>query len=98
MASLSYTDDNGLEQLIQLGDAPILIGRDPACDLATANPGVSRRHCRIAPLPTGGWGVTDLGSSHGTDVEGRRVQRARLKDGDLVMCGASFGVTFFEVP
>ena len=57
--------------------AEIVIGRDPACELAIDHPSLSRRHAvvRIQPAVT----IQDLGSTNGTKVAG-----ATLRGGDPV--------------
>src|SRR3984885_462009 len=60
---------------IPLGGDPVTVGRDEDCDLPLGDEGVSRRHVRVAPS-SGGLGavVSDLGSSNGTWVEGKRIE------------------------
>jgi hypothetical protein len=49
------------------------LGRDPACDVPVEHPSVSWRHLVLEPGRSGGWTVTDLGSTNGTTVDGRPV-------------------------
>lgn len=65
---------------------PLTLGRDAACDLAFANPRVSRRHCTVRP-GAGGDELADLGSSNGTFVNGVKVPHRALRDGDVVELG-----------
>ncbi len=62
------------------------IGRSKECDLAIDDPSVSRKH---AELRHEGEGVSlvDLGSTNGTEVNGRRIDRARLTHGDKIAVG-----------
>ncbi len=62
------------------------IGRSSACDLVLPDDAVSRRHAEIA-LRGGVCVVRDLGSCNGTWVNGRSVQRARLRRGDKLQLG-----------
>ncbi|MCD2188273.1 FHA domain-containing protein [Actinomycetospora soli] len=61
----------------RLGDTELAgtveLGRDPAAGLPVEHPGVSWRHVRLAPDRSGGWTATDLGSTNGTRVDGRRI-------------------------
>jgi ABC-type multidrug transport system ATPase subunit len=66
------------------------IGREPGNDLVLDDLRVSRHHARLGVGPDGAL-LEDLGSQNGTFVNGARVGRARLADGDLVGIG---GFTF----
>ena len=62
------------------------VGRSEESDIALNDPSVSRSHAVIdteGDAPT----VRDLGSTNGTFVNGRRVQREALRDGDDVRFG-----------
>lgn len=62
----------------------LIAGRGPACDIPLSSARVSRRHCRIEPTP-GGARVTDLGTTHGTRLNGRRLRAtAELRSGDVI--------------
>src|SRR4051812_16096131 len=70
------------------GDAgPVLIGRSRRCDFVVADPSVSRRHALLL-RSRDGWTLYDLGSTNGTRVNGWRVERAALRQGDEVELGA----------
>ncbi len=62
------------------------IGRSSTCDLVLTDDSVSRRHAEVA-LRGGVCVVRDLGSCNGTWVNGRAVQRARLRRGDELQLG-----------
>lgn len=67
-------------------DQQYVVGRDAGADIVSANPTVSRRH---ASLTREGdvWVLTDLGSSGGMFVEGRKVPRVELRGANAVMLG-----------
>ena len=66
----------------------VTIGRDPANDVVlTGDLRASRRHAELRRLADG-WEMHDLGSGHGTFVNGTRAGRARLADGDLLTLGS----------
>jgi eukaryotic-like serine/threonine-protein kinase len=68
----------------------LLLGRAADCDLRVRNPRISRHHCQIV-VDGDEAELEDLGSSWGTLVNGQRVQRAALHDGDRIeMGGLSF--------
>ncbi len=75
---------------LQLEPQVITVGRDEACDLQVLDQSVSRRHVEIRPAETGsGFFITDLNSSNGVFVGGRRTDEAKLRDGDLIEIGAT---------
>jgi hypothetical protein len=63
------------------------IGRSSSCDIVLGDDdAISRRHAEIA-LRGGVCVIRDLGSSNGTWVNGRAIQRARLRRGDELQLG-----------
>jgi len=66
--------------------AEVVVGRAPPADVVIRDALVSRRHCRVVLLD-GAWHVEDLGSANGTCINGRRVERAVLRDGDRIGVG-----------
>jgi hypothetical protein len=69
-----------------------VLGRSRDADVQIEDPNVSRRHAEIVQEGTVYW-LVDLGSTNGTEVDGRRVQRARLDDGSRFTIGETT-VTF----
>ena len=63
-----------------------VIGRSPTVDIPIESSALSRQHARFEHAEDGVW-VTDLASRNGTFVQGKRVDRARLKAGDVVTLG-----------
>ena len=73
----------------------ISLGRDPANDIQVPLTTVSRRHARIF-FEMGDYFLEDLGSTHGTEHNGRKVPRGEkrlLRDGDLIKV-MSFHIKF----
>ncbi|NOU31989.1 MAG: DUF4388 domain-containing protein [Polyangiaceae bacterium] len=66
----------------------IIVGRSSDLDMVLVEDMVSRRHARIALQQDQIW-IEDLGSTNGTFVNGEKIKRARLKEGDRVLIGTS---------
>ena len=76
----------------------VTIGRASANDIVIQNAVASRQHARLEQRGLDYW-LTDLGSTNGTSVNGRRVvQSQMLNDGDIIRIGDqqgnSVGLTF----
>jgi hypothetical protein len=69
-----------------------VLGRSRDADVQIEDPNVSRRHAEIVQEGSTYW-LVDLGSTNGTEVDGRRVQRVRLADGSRFTIGETT-VTF----
>ena len=54
---------------LDLGKAPVLIGRSPECSLVLTDDFASGRHARLSQTANG-WVVEDLGSTNGTQLNG----------------------------
>jgi len=59
----------------------ILLGRAKDCDICLAVSGLSRKHATLSQNKDGLW-VFDLNSSNGTFVNGKRIDHAKLQNGD----------------
>jgi len=70
----------------------VLIGSRRDCDLYVCHTDVSKSHCALVNTGTAVI-ATDLASRSGTFVNGRRVVRAALRDGDVLeIAGVRFAV------
>lgn len=69
-------------------DKPIVVGRSSDLDMVLVEDMVSRKHARIAIAPDG-ITIEDMGSTNGTFVNGEKVKKAKLKEGDRVLIGTS---------
>ena len=65
-----------------------LIGRSKECDVQLADPNASRRHAELRREGAAYW-IIDLDSTNGLEVNGRRLKRAKLEDGDRVTIGST---------
>ncbi len=77
--------------------SPFVIGRLNDCDLTLADKRISRRHAQLR-LEQGGFAIEDLGSRHGTVVNGESVRHSRLAVGDRIGFGieGSYVITVCE--
>ncbi len=64
------------------------IGRHPINAIKLSDREISKEHAEIAKVDGEAW-VQDLNSSNGTFVNGRRITRYKLKDGDEIAMGGS---------
>jgi hypothetical protein len=66
----------------------IVLGRSREADVRIADVNVSRRHAEIRQEGTTYW-VVDLDSTNGLEVNGKRTERSRLRDGDRITVGST---------
>lgn len=82
---------------IVLETLPVILGRDPECGVRIADRWVSRRHCTIDRLDDT-LVVRDLGSKHGTYVNGGSVIETLLLPGDKLRVGMTrFAVSYRRI-
>jgi hypothetical protein len=74
---------------VVLSPAGGTIGRSRQADVVLNDPNVSREHAEIRPRG-GSWVITDLGSTNGSQLNGRRVEGSEvLRSGDEIELGSS---------
>jgi pSer/pThr/pTyr-binding forkhead associated (FHA) protein len=66
----------------------IVIGRSSELDMVLIEDMVSRRHASIG-LNGDEISIADVGSTNGTFVNGEKIKKARLKEGDRILIGTS---------
>ncbi len=72
-----------------VGPAGVTLGRSRQCDVVLDDANVSREHAEIRPRG-GAWVLTDLGSTNGSSLNGRRIDRPEvIKPGDELEFGTS---------
>jgi sigma-B regulation protein RsbU (phosphoserine phosphatase) len=84
---------------LPLGNSTVRVGRSRDAEIHIADPHVSKRHCEIRADGDGHL-IADCGSLAGVFVNGTKVERHRLADGDVVELGAhvSVRITFRRSP
>ncbi|MEO5860156.1 MAG: FHA domain-containing protein [Pyrinomonadaceae bacterium] len=84
---LNFTGPDGASRRVRVDGSKFVIGRQPDCDLAIADPRLSRTHVQIE-LFAGRWEIVDTGSSNGTEVNGSPVfEPVPIFDGSVVSLG-----------
>jgi DNA-binding winged helix-turn-helix (wHTH) protein len=84
--SLRWIGSQGREESLLLRGEEIVVGRKSDADLVLENPYISRHHAKLT-RGTQGYLILDLDSSHGTFVNGQRIDRHELQSGDRIALG-----------
>lgn len=85
MAKLILTLDGAVLREFPVDKERIVVGRKPGCDVQLNDATVSGTHAAILKLQN--IYVEDLGSTNGTELNGKRVQKRMLQHGDLIRIG-----------
>jgi hypothetical protein len=80
---------SGAEHEVELEGTLAIVGRDPSCDIVLNDAKCSRRHA-VLEAGAAGIGIRDSGSANGVFVNGRKVERAPLSEGDVIQLGEVF--------
>ena len=83
--------DNQPSDAFQFEEFPVTVGRSIDLEWCLQDRWVSRRHC-VLDIEGGQLVIKDLGSKHGTFVNGRRIDESPLVAGDKLSIGMC---TFF---
>lgn len=83
MEIVGRSEDN---EVINLGEEEIIIGRGPDCRLRLPSKNVSRKHARVF-FRNDEYYIEDMGSTNGTYVNGIRVVKCALRKNDLIYIG-----------
>ncbi len=83
---LKWRDSLGEPHSFEILSDQVLIGRKSDSDIVLPNPYISRHHAKII-RENGGYILADLGSTHGTYLNGRRLEREVLRPGDRIGVG-----------
>lgn len=76
----------GLQKTIYPLVSTATIGRAPDNTIPVVHPTVSRKHARLS-LEGSSWVIEDLGSRNGIVIEGRRIDKVKLRPGDTFQLG-----------
>ena len=86
MAKITVMFGSNIESEHTLEKDEARIGRSMDCDIVVDNLGISRHHCSIVKDPAG-WVAVDGGSNNGTFINGKKINRHLLKEGDRIVLG-----------
>ena len=91
MFAIVISDKGGAERRETFGRSEITVGRVQGNDVMLPKGNVSKKHARLL-FRDGRFIVTDLNSTNGTYVNGKRAERAELTPGSVVRIGHTLGV------
>ncbi len=94
--NLRITDRRGRAKVHTLANLPVVLGRDETLPIPIDDPQASRKHCQIDACDENSFRVSDLGSTNGTLLNGRKITRAVAGDGDRIKVGETI-VEFLKV-
>jgi pSer/pThr/pTyr-binding forkhead associated (FHA) protein/soluble lytic murein transglycosylase-like protein len=86
MARLIVRTAGRTSESFELEDGATRIGRASDCEIVLDDEGLSRQHA-VVTCRGGRCTLEDRGSSNGTFVNGGRIERAELRDGDRIRLG-----------
>jgi len=89
---LTYTQGS-VPRRVRVGPDGLVIGRTEPSDLHIPEPNISRRHCRVEPHGEALL-VTDLGSTNGTFLNGKRLEAPAEVLPGSIFCLGSFTIRF----
>jgi Nif-specific regulatory protein len=95
MAKLVVFKDNALVSIVPLEKDALFIGRKSDNDVPLPHTSVSRQHAKVSASKDGHWHITDLDSLNGISINGNKVTKASLSDGDTVTLG-DFSLIFHQ--
>lgn len=78
--------DRAANRAYNLNKPHITIGRESKNDIALQDINASRSHAELQ-FAQGAWMLTDLNSTNGTYINGQRISRQPLSEGDLITVG-----------
>lgn len=90
MAKLDLSTLRGAVGSYELREDETTIGRSRECDIFLEDLAVSRLHATLRLLSDGNYEIEDRHSATGTFVNGLRITRYRLIEGDTVQIGSSY--------
>src|SRR3954468_6943062 len=89
MATLVYTDSDGIDRSVSIGTEPVTVGRSAECTIRSEDSRLSRMHARFFWDQQGTLWIEDLGSANGIYVGPNKISRmhAQVPVGELILIG-----------
>ena len=75
----------------------VVLGRSREADVRISDVNISRKHAEVRHEEDAYW-IVDLGSLNGTMVNGKRIDRKRLRDGARITLGSTESVFGRSLP
>jgi len=96
MFIIVITEKGGAKRRLEFDEESVTIGRVQGNQVVLPRGNVSKQHCRVENM-AGDLSITDLGSTNGTYINGRRtVDSTTVRPGDKVYVGEF--ILNFEIP
>jgi len=86
MACITIQNGERAGERIEIDQDETTIGRSPANQIQLDDPSVSGRHC-VIHRDGARFKIEDPGSTNGTRLNGERIQRHQLSNGDTITAG-----------
>jgi len=83
---LTLVDARGERSVIAVQRSPFRMGRLPGCEVTLKDNRISRKHAQIL-IEDGKYFLEDCDSRHGVFVNGKKIERHELSDGDRIEFG-----------
>ena len=82
-----YEEEGPFLKSFKISGRLVVVGRDETADLRIQDKYISRKHFQVEFLGEGKLFLQDLGSANGTFLNGKKVGRSKLEDGDEIVIG-----------
>ena len=96
MAALVKKNRAKGEKIFELKEEEVSIGRNQKCIIAIDDNKVSKHHARVFKNEYY-YEIEDMCSSNGTFINGKKITRTILKNGDRVMVGESLLIYYDDI-
>jgi TonB family protein len=92
-----YDEEGPFLKSFKISRRVVVIGRDKSATLRIQDKFISRKHFQVEFLGENKLFLQDLGSANGTFLNGKKVERSKLEDGDEIVVGEKRIVISYKV-